>query len=371
MTDSHSDASTRTLRAGCYCKAIRYAVTLPTASLPLGVHLCHCSVCRYTHGTLCIFHAELPRGVIPEFIAPSSRDNLTGYTHASAKSERLFCSTCGCHIGDVGLDGEDEGEWVIATSLFDENDEDLFQIKTHCFTRSAPGGGLFEWLPRIGDREVKVWNPGPDSVMWPGSSAEEAPPKQEFDASGNEVLRAECHCGGVSFTIPRPTVSAATEDPYVAGFISPLDPAKWLACLDVCDDCRLVDGTHVVGWTFVPRAQIQPTMPPELAPFGTMKTFASSPGVMRGFCGVCGATVIFSCEGRKPSDDSHVVDISVGILRAPEGVKAEKWLTWRAGRLAWGSSGERYDSPFTTSLGDGFKRWAMEHYGEAPTFEIG
>lgn len=366
MVDSLPSTDMRTLRAGCYCKAVLFEVTLPTASLPLGVHLCHCSVCRYTHGMFCVFHAELPRGVRPDFIRPSSRGNLTGYKHASAKSERLFCSTCGCHVGDVGLDGKDEGEWVVATSLFEENSEDIFQIKTHCFTKSAPGGGLFEWLPKIGERDIKIWNP--DS---PSSSAEEPPPKPEFDANGNEVLRAECHCGGVSFTIPRPTIPAVKDDPYTAGFISPLDPAKWMACLDVCDDCRLVDGTHVVGWAFVPRAQIQPSMPPELAPFGTMKTFASSPGVLRSFCGVCGATVFFSCDDRKPSDDKHVVDISVGILRAPEGVKAETWLTWRAGRLAWAASGERYDAPFAKSLGDGFKKWSLENYGQAPSFEIG
>ncbi|KAJ9137470.1 DUF636 domain protein [Pleurostoma richardsiae] len=360
--------ATKTLTAHCYCKAVHYSVTLPESSLPLPVRLCHCSICRYTHGTLNVFHADLPRDVKPEFIAPSTQSNLTGYKHASAASERLFCSTCGCHIGDVGLEGEDKGQWVVATSIFEDHGEDLFQITTHCFTESAPSG-LYSWLAKVGDREMKIWNPPPGSKQWP--VVKEPAPPQEHDAAGNEILRAQCHCGGVSFTIPRPdSVPGIRDDPFMSKFVSRIEPSKWVACLDLCDDCRLVDGTHTLAWTFVPRAHVQPPMPVGLVPYGTMKAFDSSPGVRRGFCGTCGATVIFSCDDRRPADHREVVDVAVGILRAPEGPLAEEWLTWRAGRMG-PESGRQYDRAFYESLQQGLENWGKEKYGgEAPAFII-
>lgn len=363
----------KTLTASCYCKSVRYSVDIPSSQLPLPVHLCHCSICRYSHGTLCIFHAEMPS---PRFIAPASLGSMTGYRHANAQAERFFCSTCGCHVGDRGLDGPG-GEspvandaWILATSLFSEYGEDVFQIRTHCFTEGSTGdSGFFTFLPKVGDRDVKVWNPGPDSNWW-SSGIKDEPPKQEFDDQGNEVLRAQCHCGGVSFTIPRPTIPAIQDDSYMSRYASPKDSNKWIACLDPCDDCRLQCGTLVTAWTFVPRAQIQPPMPLELAPYGTMKTFASSPGVLRGFCGTCGATVIYSCGERTPSVQQQIVDVSVGLLRAPEGILAEKWMTWRTGRLSGTEGARKYNPTFIASLEESVKQWSIEKYGDAPDFMV-
>src|SRR5438552_3056114 len=42
----------KTLTAQCFCKSVHYEISLPTSSFPLKVHLCHCSICRHTHGTL-------------------------------------------------------------------------------------------------------------------------------------------------------------------------------------------------------------------------------------------------------------------------------------------------------------------------------
>lgn len=381
MTDSPAE-TTKTLTASCYCKAVQYSVDIPISSLPLPVHLCHCSICRYTHGTLCIFHAELPKGRAPHFLAPSSGlDALTGYRHARAQAERFFCSTCGCHVGDRGLDVPDGGggggegpvandEWIVATPLFAEQGEDVFRIDTHCFTEGSTGGaGLFTWLPKMGDRDVKVWNPAPDSGWW-SAGIEDERPKQEFDEDGKEVLRAECHCGGVSFTIPRPTLPVVRNDPYLSNYISPRDANKWLASLDACGDCRLQCGTLVTAWAFVPRALLQPPMPVGLAPYGTMKTFVSSPGVLRGFCGRCGATVIYSCDDRTPTPEQQIIDVSVGLLRAPEGVLAEEWMTWRAGHVANMDGGNSADPLFAQSLEDGHKKWSVDKYGDALDISI-
>lgn len=366
--------SSKTLTAQCYCKSIHFTITVPAPSLPLPVHLCHCQTCRYTHGTLCIFHASLPRGVRPVFVSPSSlASSATGYVHTSgALSERLFCSTCGCHFGDRDLEPDKEsGEvgWRVATSIFDTHAEDTFQIRTHCFTNSALAGGLYEWLPTMDGRPVHVWNPDPSDASFPPPPGEKDRPRQEFDAHGGERLRAQCHCGGVSFTIPRPTVPEVRGDEFLRRFVSPLEKDRWVATLDACDDCRLVDGTHVAAWTFVPLALLEPRIGPDLQ-IGTAKTFASSEGVLRSFCGVCGATVFFDCEERRPSEKSHVVDVAVGILRAPEGILAERWLTWRTGRVAWYKCGEKFDPVFARSLAKGIDEWGKQKYGKSLDFDI-
>lgn len=84
----------KTITAQCYCKSIHYTLTLPASSLPLPAHICHCSTCRYTHGTIHVTHAKIPKGVHPQFVAPSGLDgSLTRYVaFEGAKSERYFVS---------------------------------------------------------------------------------------------------------------------------------------------------------------------------------------------------------------------------------------------------------------------------------------
>ncbi|GKT59807.1 DUF636 domain protein [Colletotrichum tofieldiae] len=363
---AEAQAEMKVLTAQCYCKDVRFTLTLSTSYLPLKVHLCHCSICRYTHGTLCIFHAPLPPGVAPDFIAPSSLSSLTAYRHATAASTRYFCSTCSCHIGDVGIDDDD---WVISASIFDANKDDVpaaWDIRTHVNTASAPGGGLYNWLPRISGVDMKSWNPkesNKNEIVAPG---------REVGIDGEDVLRAQCHCGGVAFTISRPN-STMVDDKGYQKWLSPIGSTKWMACVDVCDDCRLQTGAHAVGWAFIPESCLSPQVPEDLG-IGTSKTFESSEGVLRSFCGTCGATVMayFDCGGaRRHGDGTRLLNVAAGLLRAPEGVLAEKWLTWRTGRLAWGESGMRYDSALTEALLEGLANWGKEMHGETRDFNIG
>jgi hypothetical protein len=356
------DLDEKTLTAQCYCKVVHFTIKVKRSDLPLATHLCHCSICRYTHGSFCVFHAPLPEGVAPRWVAPSGTDKVTIYRHAKAQSERMFCNTCGCHIGDIGLN--DPG-WVISTSIFDTNANDIpkvWEIKTHVNTHSAPGGGIYDWLPTLGGKEIRVWNPADE---------EKADTEIELprDSEGKEMLRAECHCGGVSFNISRPT-RAMVEDAEYRKILPPGDPTHWSGVLDLCDDCRLLTGSHVVPWTFVPESSITPQFSQNLE-LGTAKSYQSSPGVLRSFCGTCGATVggYFGDE-RMHSNGDRLLDISCGILRAPEGVLAEQWITWRTGRPSWADSGARYDRELAESLIAGMATWGKEKHGEVLDFPI-
>jgi len=67
-----------------------------------------------------------------------------------------------------------------------------------------------------------------------------------------------------------------------------------------------------------------------------------------------------------------MVDVAVGLLRAPEGdVVCDEWVTWRTGRIAHRESGRRFDAAFLESLERGFIEWGISRYGEAYTWDVG
>ncbi|KAF4340556.1 DUF636 domain protein [Fusarium beomiforme] len=351
---------TKTLEAKCYCGSVHYTIDVPVSKLPLLTHLCHCSLCRYGSGAPCIFHAPLPAGVKPQFVEPSSRDNMTSYAIGEKVGTWNFCSTCGCHIASTG---PPENEfWTVASSTF-VNASEYFDIRKHIFSKSTKDKGIAEALTHTAGREFIDWNPSDDS---PKAKIVES--HVELGSGGEERLRVECECKGVSFTIPRPS-QEVKEDKFYSQFVSHRDDRKWLATFDACDDCRLHNGTNVVGWTFIPLSICEPRIDDDLL-IGTSKTFKSSNDVVRSFCGTCGATVFFSHADRKPSENHHVVDLATGIIRAPEGVMAENWLTWRA-RLAWADSGKRFDSDFTEALQEGMNKWVLKREGVIEDYTIG
>ncbi|ODA77530.1 hypothetical protein RJ55_07159 [Drechmeria coniospora] len=343
---------TKTLEAKCLCGSVHLTFDIPVALLPLPVYLCHCSLCRYATGSPCVFHTQLPEGLLPSFVGESGEDKMTSWVSRGAGCSYDFCSTCGCHIAGVGLD---RNQWTPATSIFSDHGGANFIIDRHVFSKSAKGGGLSSMLTHLGRREMPCWNPANDD---PAGQLVEA--QAEMGDDGESRLRAECKCGGVSFAIRRPN-QAVLDDDVMSRCVSPKAKEKWMAEHDVCDDCRLTSGTHVVGWAKVPLALCEPAIDTGLR-VGTSKTFASSEGVLRAFCGVCGATVFRCSVTHRPTEGQAVVDVATGILRAPEGVLAENWLTWKS-RLAFAASGMAYDVEFAEALSKGMQAWAEQRYG--------
>ncbi|KAF1737606.1 hypothetical protein CRV24_003227 [Beauveria bassiana] len=316
----------RTLEAKCFCGGIHFTLDIPVADLPLKAYLCHCSICRYNTGTLANMHANLAQGIEPNWIAPSSSKGLTSYLIPGVGYTPKSCSTCGCHVGAVG---NDDGTWTLATAILKEHGHDIVKIVSHVFNKSAGDCGLAGILTHIQGKALGTWNPEDDQA-----NAAAPKPKLEVGSDGQERLRAQCHCGGVSFTIPRPSKEIA-EHNYAKRFVSPLDPTKWYGTLDICDDCRLINGTPVASWIFVPTNAIEPAMGEHLM-LGTIKTRR---------------------YGHVP-----VVDISTGLLRAPDGAMTECWITWRT-RLSFESDGLAFDKDMTEGVVEGMRKWTMERNG--------
>jgi hypothetical protein len=75
---------------------------------------------------------------------------------------------------------------------------------------------------------------------------------------------------------------------------------QWVAYCH-CNSCRRATGAPVAAFAGFARAQVQFVK-------GTPKTFASSPGVTRSFCGACGTPL--SYEGERWPDEIHLFVVS-------------------------------------------------------------
>jgi hypothetical protein len=110
------------------------------------------------------------------------------------------------------------------------------------------------------------------------------------------------------------------------------------------------------SWCFIPTIDISLDVAgkkPYSVPFGTLKAYQSSPDVTRYHCGVCGASVFFTCEDR-----TDLVDVAVGLLDAPEGARAESWLEWRMNRLSFREDAFPRAETLTLAMEEGQQAWA-------------
>ncbi|KAJ9660794.1 hypothetical protein H2198_002333 [Neophaeococcomyces mojaviensis] len=158
------------------------------------------------------------------------------------------------------------------------------------------------------------------------------PPTPTLDRPPDTRLRASCHCSGVQFEI-----------------VPPSDGKRYTARLDTCSSCRRSAGFEIMAWASVPLTKIQmPDGTPLNLSSGTLKEYVSSHGHRRYFCSVCGAKVFI----RK--DNESCVEVAVGILKAEEGARAEKWLDW-IGEV--GSIKEATDQDLLDIVRQSLKTW--------------
>ncbi|MGR7997126.1 MULTISPECIES: GFA family protein [unclassified Xanthobacter] len=102
-----------------------------------------------------------------------------------------------------------------------------------------------------------------------------------------------------------------------------------------CTMCQKASGSAAVPWASVARDDLELTD-------GTLTRYASSEGVIRGFCGSCGSPILFdmACEAE--------VDITVGTLDQPDAVQPSHHLWTHSARA------------MTAGLGADLPRFAAE-----------
>ena len=112
MTDVH--------RGGCLCGAVRYRVAGPLRE----VIVCHCSVCRRTHGAPAAFTA-CPR----EQLELESAHDLCWHEHDGAR--RGFCAVCGSRLF------WDRGRATISITAGSVDEPTGLTMSHHIYTASA------------------------------------------------------------------------------------------------------------------------------------------------------------------------------------------------------------------------------------------
>ena len=95
-----------------------------------------------------------------------------------------------------------------------------------------------------------------------------------------------------------------------------------LSALCHCSICRRAAGAPAVAWAMFPLAAFRLER-------GALATYASSPGVERGFCGRCGSTLSFAADFIP-----GLIDLTVASFDDPAGLPPQLHM-WESKRLPW------------------------------------
>ena len=344
-----------TLKISCACKAVSGSIDVPTSSLPLPMTLCHCNICRHITGQLCVSVVFAPKG--------SKELQIRGKPNswnASSGLIRYFCGDCGTRLyetlPDRGLTGFCTGALHRA--------EGIVALQQHIFVVDTKDGGLRDWLP-----DCLAWEEFHEiSAQVPRGVDISSLTRRTNTEQYEEKVHARCYCGGVQFDVSRPNEgSSALSSPW-PDVIAPYhtqssenaDDVKWwlrangtrfLAGLCACNSCRIGSGYDIQAWAFIPKSNILQANGESLDfSMGTLKQYKSSRDTYREFCRTCGATIFWHCEERP-----DLIDVSVGLLDAESGARAEDWLEWWTERVSFEEFAQ--NKPLIASLSAGLKAW--------------
>lgn len=183
-----------------------------------------------------------------------------------------------------------------------------------------------------------------------GSAPEDAlpkdwPPTSEltgYEKKIGDSVAIRCKCKGIDLVLQQGDYSGLEKE-QLPWNVDP-ETHKLSAVLCGCDSCRLQGGTDVWSWAYFHMLHLSaaqkdvafPSSSYELKSYidkqdpiiGSLAYYASSTGVLRFFCNTCSATVFFA-EDERP----QLLDVSVGLLDAPDGARAEGFLSWSFGKV--------------------------------------
>jgi hypothetical protein len=358
--------------------------------------MCHCNTCRWITGNLLVS--------CPVLTAAPSMDSLARCTKYASSPQfvRYFCSRCGCHCfvqnvspntttaSSTSSGSEvEEVEWYANAGIIERDPaqvqpdevwaEDLVTTEEHHYIADTVDGSIVPRLSTLDGVDIPLYMgpPGDQSLQ---TSVDEVLNlgADQYAKSTPDYLKAECHCGSISFSIRRPKY--ALDDQGVPARHIGRDKTKYPAYFCACRSDRTGTGAWFVQpWTYIPPSNIKfteddedssitkttttttlsevfpnaPATTPRSSRAATisarMTHYRSSHDSTRSFCHTCGATVFYMNDGR-PS----LANVAVGILRADEGALARNWLEWVWGRVVCPEyATERILLDALTKLGDG------------------
>jgi hypothetical protein len=115
-----------------------------------------------------------------------------------------------------------------------------------------------------------------------------------------DALTGRCLCGAVSYQCGAPVMPP---------------------CFCHCESCRRASGSHVVAWATVARETFLIS--------GSLRTYASSPPVLRQFCEQCGTPITYWNE-----ESPETIDITIATLDTPEVLEPVDHI-WMEDAVSW------------------------------------
>lgn len=283
-----------------------------------------------------------------------------------------------------------DGHFEAATGTLQiDSTEGIVEYQSCMWIADTKDGGASDWLPSIDGKEMKKWTQGAgqsDTVPLDHFS-----PAMEAINPIRKPVHAHCHCHGVEFWIkpPTPDSRSARSDypdlmvPYHAGTDKAKNPdndpwwlqdsgTRFMAGTCMCHSCRRASGFDVTFWAFVPNANIfldenctrgfsRYEKAHKNEYWGTMKTYRSSEGVSRTFCGRCGANVFW--DGGSEKGREGLIDVAAGLLDADSGARAGELLSWWTGRVSFEEFAA--NKSLGRALGAGLNEWRTRRERDA------
>lgn len=319
------------ITAECLCKAHTFSAEISTSQLPLRGNVCHCDSCRHSTGALHVTETTWPQPREDVDISALQKYQFSAHT------TYRFCGVCSSLIFYESARYPSK-LGVFSGSLKNINVE-LIKLTKHIFVEDTLDGGASVWLrkPNADGKEIPRYRNFSGEMPWDGPQV--TSPSGLKKAREQESIPIWCHCKGIKLLLHRGDFASKKRE-ELPWFIDPRTN-KRLASFDVCDSCRLQFGNEIVHWTFTDLVHISqadggsfPRTMSELKAaidagddaVGTLACYQSSPDVHRYFCKVCSTSVFYACEDRP-----EIVDVAIGLLEAPDGARAEEFLSWNLG----------------------------------------
>ena len=335
---------------------------MPTRVLPLEFYSCSCLICRHVSGQLANFTVQIPMKCDPVNVRGKAK------FYDAWNTSRWFCGSCGTATHSEGSDTHQTVfSGVFTTSLDDRGI--IGPLTSNIYVMDTKDGGLREFL--LGAR---AYLEAPlISREIPFGKGMSIPKEQRLAQKEQRCTKlcCQCHCGGVKFWITQPDEKSSEPSSPWPDLLKPYnressenpEDAKWwlrdngtryLAGLCACNSCRLGSGFDIQSWAFIPKSNITmlDSSPFEFESIESLQRYEISKGNYREFCGTCAATCFWHCDERP-----ELIDVSVGLMHAASGSRAEEWLDWETGRVSFKE--KALNKTLVNALEDGLKSWGL------------
>lgn len=327
------------------------------------VAFCHCFGCRHSTGQLYASYYKLHEMEPRTNLLDAVFTKYTSATKAETGSVDLyFCTKCGCHVfRSTATENSTVVEVATGTVIAEDSaiadSTENHSLGPHVNIPFTTDGGVSIWMPFV--HEDPSQSPSPHAL-------ENITSRIMVQKAAEGTTTAACLCGRLQFRITHPSEDSITPHSGYPDMIIPfytkspeiknLNDEKWwlrqnntkyMAGLCACKSCRLASGFELQSWAFIPRLNIEywvsslesstaaaPTWCTldfdALHEAGLLRSYNSSDGVLREFCPTCGATAFWHDMWRP-----GLIDVSVGLLNSPDGVRAESILEWWTSRISF------------------------------------